>query len=64
MEPSHAYSDSYLVVEKMIHQREITLSELEHLLDALKGQEQITVTEQQALLALAWQINSDNIPSP
>ena len=47
------YSDSYLVVERMIRQGEVSGSELEHLLAALEEQDQITLEEQNALLELA-----------
>ena len=59
METEAAYSDSYISVERMIHQGELSLSELEHLLDALLKQKDITSAEQEALLALAWGRNTD-----
>jgi hypothetical protein len=55
-------SDSYLVVEKMIRQDEIMLSELEHLLEVLEGQGQITSEEHQTLLELAQATDADQIP--
>ena len=58
------YSDSYLVVEKMIHQGELVFSELERLLDVLEGQEHITPSEHRALLELAMKLNKDQLPSP
>lgn len=56
MEPS----DSYLVIERMIQQGEISLSELENLLYSLEEQQLITTAEQQSLLELAAKINSDS----
>ena len=56
MEPS----DSYLVVERMIQRGEISLSELESLLDSLEEQQLITTAEQQSLLELAAKIHSDS----
>ena len=55
-------SDSYLVVEKMIHLGELVFSELEHLLDVLEGQELITPSEHSALLELARKLNIDRSP--
>jgi len=55
-------SDSFLVVEKMIRQDEIRLSELESLLEVLEGQEQITAEERQTLLELARASEIDHIP--
>ena len=55
-------SDSFLVVEKMIRQDEIGLSELESLLEVLEGQEQITAEERQTLLELARASEIDHIP--
>jgi transposase len=60
METADSYSDSYITVEQMIRRRELSLSELEHLLDALRMQQNITTAEQQALLELAWGINIDS----
>jgi hypothetical protein len=57
-------SDSYLVVEKMIHLGELVFSELEHLLDVLEGQELITPSEHCALLELARKLNIDRSPRP
>ena len=62
METSSAYSESYIAVEQRIRRGELSLSELEHLLDRLVSQEQITSAEQQALLELAWSINSNDMP--
>ena len=59
MEPS----DSYLVVERMIQQGEISLSELENLLYSLEEQQLVTTAEQQSLLELAAKIHSDG-PTP
>jgi hypothetical protein len=56
-------SDSYLVVEKMIGQDEILLSELERLLDVLEGQGQISPEERQTLLELARVSDADQNPS-
>jgi hypothetical protein len=55
-------SDSYLVVEKMIHLGELVFTELEHLLDVLEGQELITPAEHSALLELARKLNRDRSP--
>jgi len=55
-------SDSYLVVEKMIRQDEIMLSELARLLDVLEGQGQISPPERQALLELARISDADQTP--
>ena len=54
-----SYSDSYIVVERMIHLGELVFSELEHLLDVLEGQELITPSEQVALLELAKKLDMD-----
>lgn len=57
-------SDSYLVVERMIRQGEVSGSELECLLDVLEGQDQITTEEHKALLELAKGLNTaDTHPS-
>jgi hypothetical protein len=53
-------SDSYLVVERMIQQGQISVSELERLLHLLTEQQFITVVEQKSLLELAAKINSDS----
>ena len=60
METEGAFSDSYTTVERMIHQKELGLSELEHLLDDLLKQKNITAAEQETLLALAWEMNTDH----
>ena len=60
MEPS----DSYLVVERMIQQGEISLSELLSLLCSLEDQQLITTAERQSLLELAARINTDNPSLP
>ena len=57
-------SDSYLAIEQRIRRRELSLSEQEHLLDRLVQQAQITSTQQQTLLELAWGMNTDPKPSP
>jgi hypothetical protein len=59
MEPS----DSYQVTERMIRSGEVSLSELERLLDSLENQRLITAAEHEALLELAWKLNI-NHPSP
>ncbi len=59
MEPS----DSCLVTERMIRSGEVSLSELERLLDSLDDQLLITTAEHEALLELAWKLNTDH-PSP
>ena len=64
MEISGPYSDSYVVVARMIRQGEIMFSELEHLLNMLEGQEHITTEERKALLELARELNIDSMPSP
>ena len=50
-------SDSYWVVERLIRAGEVSLSELESLLESLKEQGMITSAENEALLELAWQIS-------
>ena len=52
-------SDSYIVVEKMIRRGEVSKSELQHLLNSLEEQGQITATEHQTLLALAEELSRD-----
>ena len=54
------YSDSYLTVERMIQRGELSLSELEHLLESLLRQKNITTAEGEALLELAWGMNTDH----
>jgi len=61
METSSAYSESYIAVEQRIREGQLSLSELEHLLDGLVSQEQITLAEQQALLELAWGIHANDM---
>ena len=56
-------SDHYVVVERMLRLGEVSMSELQHLLDSLQEQERITAAEHQALLKLAEQLNR-NEPSP
>jgi hypothetical protein len=63
METSSAYSESYIAVEQRIRGGELSLSELEHLLDRLVSQEQITSAEEQALLELAWNISTNAMPA-
>jgi hypothetical protein len=58
-----SFSDSYLVVERMIHLGEIAFSELEHLLEVLEQQELITPSEHRALLELAGTSNLDQSPA-
>jgi hypothetical protein len=58
-----SFSDSYIVVEKMILLGELVFSELEHLLDVLDGQELITPAEHQALLELARKLNIGRSPN-
>ena len=62
MQSSNAHSDSYVVIEQRIRRGELSLSELEHLLDSLVAQKEITSAEQQALLELAWEINTNHTP--
>jgi hypothetical protein len=62
METADPVSDPYLTAEQMIRRGELGLSELEHWLDALLAQEQITSTEQQALLELAWGLSIPSQP--
>jgi hypothetical protein len=57
-------SDSYLVLERMIQKGEVSLSELETLLDSLEEQQLITIAEHKALLTLAGKVNSDNFSPP
>lgn len=57
-----SFSDSYLVVEKMIHLGEIVFAELEHLLEVLEGQELITPVEHRGLLELARKTKLDQPP--
>ena len=57
-----SFSDSYIVVEKMIRLGELVFSDLEHLLDVLDGQELITPAEHQALLELARKLNIGHLP--
>jgi hypothetical protein len=52
------FSDSYLVVEKMIHQGEIGMSELERLLDSLEEQQLITPAEHETLLELSQKVGA------
>ena len=64
METSSAYSESYRAVEQRIRSGELSLSDIEHLLDGLVSQEQMTAAEHEALLKLAWSINmTDRQPS-
>jgi hypothetical protein len=53
-------SDHYIVVERMIRLGEVLMTELEHLLDSLEGQELITSSEHQTLLELARRSSNDN----
>ena len=62
METSRACSESYRAVEQRIRGGELSLSELEHLLDVLVGEKQVTSAEQQVLLELAWRINTTAMP--
>lgn len=52
-------SDSYLVVEKMIRQGEIAMSELERLLDTLEEQQLITFAEHETLLELSQKVGAE-----
>jgi hypothetical protein len=54
------HSPSFLVVERMIRQGEITLSELEPLLDSLEAQGQISSDEHQSLLRMARELDIQN----
>ena len=47
------YSGSYVIVETMIQQNKVTLSDLEHLVDSLTRRGLITTKEEKALLDLA-----------
>ena len=58
METENSFSDSYLTVEQMIHRGELPFLELEHVLDVLLQQENISAAEQQALLTLARNIQT------
>lgn len=57
-------SDSYVVVERMIRAGEISLSEVETLLESLKEQGLISDVENEMLLELAWKINTDTPSLP
>jgi hypothetical protein len=57
-------SDSYLVVERMIQEDEISPSELESLLVSLQEQQLITIAEHESLLALAGKANADKRSPP
>jgi hypothetical protein len=57
-------SDSYLVVERMIQEGEISPSELENLLVSLQEQQLITIAEYQSLLALAGKANAEKRSPP
>jgi hypothetical protein len=48
----------------MIYRRELPFSELEHVLDVLLQQENITLAEQQALLELARQTQTPDPSAP
>ena len=56
MELSIERSDCYEVVEKIIHLEQPQISYVERLLDSLQRAKRITVTEHEALLALAWSL--------
>ena len=64
LETENYYSDSYLTIEQMIHRGELPFSELEHVLDVLLQQENITLAEQQALLEFARQSQTPNPSAP
>ncbi|HEY3474028.1 MAG TPA: hypothetical protein VGK56_05415 [Anaerolineales bacterium] len=53
-------SDSYIVLERMIRQGEIAISELEPLLDSLEDQGQISSEEHESLLKLARELDIQN----
>jgi hypothetical protein len=50
------YSGSYLIVESMIRQNKVMLSELQKLVNSLNRRGLISAREQQALLSLARKI--------
>jgi len=52
-------SDHYIVVERMIRRNEVSLTELQRLLNSLEEQERITPDEHQALLELAEELSRD-----
>ena len=54
------YSGSYVIVESMIRQNKIVLSELEQLVSSLTSRGLISTKEQQALLHLARKV----LPKP
>jgi hypothetical protein len=54
------YSGSYVIVESMIRQNQVMLSELQQLVDSLNRRGLISTKEQQALLNLATKI----LPKP
>lgn len=60
METEATYSDSYITVERMIRRGELSLSELEHVLESLLRQKNITSTEGEALLELAWGMKTEH----
>jgi len=60
MESAESYSGSYRKIEQMIRRGEFSLSELEHSLDDLVAQQDLTPVERQALLELAWVRKIDN----
>ena len=60
METTNSHFDSYLAVEQKIQQGELSLSEVEHLLEALLRQQRLTLSEQETLLALAWKVKIDH----
>jgi hypothetical protein len=57
-------SDSYLVVERMIQEGEISPSELENLLVSFQEQQLITIAEHESLLALAIKANAEKRSPP
>ena len=54
-------SDSYLVVERIIHEGDIPLLEVERLLETLEDQQLITVEEHESLLGLARKMSASDV---
>jgi hypothetical protein len=56
------FSGSYVIVESMIRQNKIVLSELEQLVNSLTRRGLITTKEQQSLLLLARKVLPKSLP--
>ena len=59
-------SPSYLEMETMLRQGQVTMSfgERKEFLDLFEKKRLITLSEQEALLALAKKLNTDQLPKP